>query len=84
MRSPFHVDADLATGTSAVIACTSRQHCERVRRNHAALVFEQPTDVRACGHAMPVALVLPPIPQGKAYPERTGNDDIEFTERLSA
>lgn len=50
----------------------------------AALAFEQPIDVRACEYSMPVVLVSRPIPEGKPYPERIGNDDIEFTERLSA
>jgi hypothetical protein len=50
----------------------------------AALAFEQPIDVRACGNSMPAVPVSRPSPQGKPYPERIGHDDIEFTERLSA
>jgi hypothetical protein len=50
----------------------------------AALAFEQPIDVRACEYSMPAVPVSRPIPQGNSYPERTGNDDIQFTERLSA
>ncbi len=50
----------------------------------AGLAFEQPIDVRTCGHPLPAALVSPAIPQGTPYPLRTGDSDIEFTERLSA
>jgi hypothetical protein len=44
----------------------------------AALVFEQPIDART-GYPIPAVLVSPAIPQGT---ERTGDSDIEFTERL--
>jgi hypothetical protein len=46
----------------------------------AALAFEQPIDARTCGYPIPAVLVSPAIPQGT---ERTGDSDIEFTDRLS-
>jgi hypothetical protein len=50
----------------------------------AALAFEQAIDARSCGYQMPAVLVSPATPQGMPFPVRTGDSDIEFTERLSA
>ena len=50
----------------------------------AALAFEQAIDARTCGHSPPAMLVSPASPRGTPCPARTGDSDLEFTERLSA
>lgn len=49
-----------------------------------ALAFDQPVDTHPRGYLVPPVLDSLPIPQGKPYPERHHDTDIEFNERLSA
>ena len=53
----------------------------RLRRRFA---FRRSVDAPPTGYVMPTALVSLPLPEGKPYPERHNEEDIEFNERLSA
>jgi hypothetical protein len=52
-------------------------------RYRAALAFECAVDVRVEGYPMPATRLGVQVEPGKAYPDRAGSGDIEFSEGLS-
>ena len=85
-----HLDVHVVTSGGRVLVRgrVARAYVYRLQPDaiyyRAALAFEQAIDARTCGNSPPAAIVSPASPRGTPYPARTGDSDIEFTERLSA
>jgi hypothetical protein len=84
-RLDVHVVA--SSGRALVRARVTRAYVCRLQADaidyRAALVFEQPIDVRPAEYPVPPPTVAP-LEAGTSYPSRPRPEEIEFIERLSA